>query len=291
VLTARAPAKINLVLEVLGRRADGYHDICGIAQTIDVYDTLRFEQSDGVRFTCSEPALEKDNLVEHAAVLLRGRTGTTRGAHIHLQKHIPWGAGLGGGSSDAAATLRSLNILWGLGLNDGELAALASELGSDVPLFVHGGTVLAEGRGDIALPVTPLPTTHLVLLIPPGTQIEAKTATLYGRLSTANFTKGQFTRAALFSLSTAKRIPEDLMFNAFEKVAFDFFAGLLEVKSVFEEAAQGRVHLAGSGPCLFARFGGVMRARDTASRLRARGYDVRVACTTSGRESAGSGPI
>ena len=289
MLTARAPAKINLVLEALSCRADGYHDISGIAQTIDVYDTLRFEPSDEVQFTCSEPALEKDNLVERAAVLLRERAGTTSGAHIHLQKHIPWGAGLGGGSSDAATTLRSLNALWGLGLNDRELAALASELGSDVSLFLHGGTVLTEGRGDISLPVPAVPTTHLVLLVPPGTQIEAKTATLYRRLRTVHFTKGQFVRAALFSLRTGKRIPEDLMFNVFEKVAFDFFPGLLEVKSVFEEAAQGRVHLAGSGPCLFAQFGGVEGARETASRLRVRGYDVRAACTTCGSDSADAG--
>ncbi len=289
MLTARAPAKINLVLEVLGRRADGYHDICGIAQTIDVYDTLSFEPSDGVRFTCSEPALQKDNLVERAAVLLRESAKTARGAHIHLEKHIPWGAGLGGGSSDAATTLRSLNVLWGLGLNDRELAGLASELGSDVSLFMHGGTVLTEGRGDIALPVAPLPTTHLVLLIPQGTQLEAKTATLYRRLRTSHFTKGQFVRAALFSLRMGKHIPEDLMFNVFEKVAFDFFPGLLEARSAFEEAAEGRVHLSGSGPCLFARFGGAVRAHETASRLRARGYDVRVACTTCGSDSASGG--
>lgn len=286
MLTARAPAKINLVLEVLGRRADGYHNISGIAQTIDVYDSLSFEPSDGIRFTCSEPALENDNLVERAAVLLRERAGTAHGAHIHLQKHIPWGAGLGGGSSDAATTLRTLNSLWELGLNDHELARLASELGSDVSLFIYGGTVLTEGRGDIILPVAPLPTTHLVLLTPPGTQIEAKTAALYRRLRTTQFTKGQFVRAALFSLRTGKRIPEDLMFNVFEKAAFDFFPGLLEVKSVFEEAAEGRVHLAGSGPCLFALFGGVVRARETASRLQARGYDVRMACTTCGRDTA-----
>ncbi len=289
MLTARAPAKLNLILEVLGRRADGYHNVCGIAQTIDVYDTLRFEPSDRLQFTCSEPTLEKDNLVERAAVLLRERAGTTRGAHIHLQKHIPWGTGLGGGSSDAATTLRTLNDLWELGLNDRELAGLASELGSDVSLFLHGGTVLIEGRGDISLPVSPLPGTHLVLLIPPGTQIEAKTATLYRRLRTVHFTKGQFVRAALFSLRAGKRIPEDLMFNVFEKVAFDFFPGLLEVKSVFEEAAGERVHLTGSGPCLFAQFGGVEGAHETASGLRARGYDVRVACTACGSDSASGG--
>ena len=289
MLTARAPAKINLVLEVLGRRADGYHDICGIAQTIDVYDTLRFEPSDGLQFTCSEPALEKGNMVERAAVLLSERAGTTRGAHIQLQKHIPWGAGLGGGSSDAATTLRALNALWGLDLSDRDIAGLASELGSDVSLFLHGGTVLTEGKGDIALPAPPLPSTHLVLLIPPGTHIEAKTAMLYQRLRTTHFTKGQFVRAALFSLRAGKRIPQDLMFNVFEKVAFDFFPGLPEIKSVFEEAAEARVHLAGSGPCLFALFAGVVGARETASRLRTRGYDVRVACTTCGPNSAGGG--
>ena len=290
MLTARAPAKINLVLEVLGRRADGYHDICGIAQTIDIYDTLRFELSDGLLFTCSEPALQEGNLVERASLLLRKHTGTTRGARIHLQKLIPWGAGLGGGSSDAAATLRALNTLWGLGLNDRELAVLASDLGSDVSLFLHGGTVLTEGKGDITLPVTLLPTTHLVLLIPQGTRIEAKTATLYRRLGTTHFTKAQFVRAALFALKAGKRIQDDLMYNAFEKTAFDFFPGLLGVQAAFEKAAEGRVHLAGSGPCLFALFEGVMQARETASRLQALGYDARVAITTCTQDSARGGP-
>ena len=142
-LTLKARAKVNLTLEVLGRREDGYHDIASIIQTIDLCDTLSLEPADSILFECDKPELQsQDNLALKAAYLLKASTGYDGGARITLLKGIPVSAGLGGGSSDAAATLTGLNTFWGLGLPLDELIPLAAQLGSDVPFFLHGGTAM-----------------------------------------------------------------------------------------------------------------------------------------------------
>ncbi|MFB0557032.1 MAG: 4-(cytidine 5'-diphospho)-2-C-methyl-D-erythritol kinase, partial [Dehalococcoidia bacterium] len=129
MLTIYAPAKINLVLEVLGKY-DGYHQISSIFQTINLCDTLRFQLAEGISFKCSEPSLERNNLVTEAATLLRKATKYNKGGRIELGKNITWGVGLGGGSSDAASTLLALNKLWELKLPVSELVHLAAKLGS-----------------------------------------------------------------------------------------------------------------------------------------------------------------
>jgi 4-diphosphocytidyl-2-C-methyl-D-erythritol kinase len=155
VLRLKAYAKVNLVLEVLGRRADGYHEIASVMQTIGLYDVLTFEAAGEIEFSCSTPGLQEDNnLVGSAARALRQATGKKAGARIVLEKKIPRTAGLGGGSSDAAAALKGLNRLWGLGLTPEKLAEIAAGIGSDVPFFIYGGTCLVEGRGES---ITPLP--------------------------------------------------------------------------------------------------------------------------------------
>src|SRR5579883_3102120 len=145
-----AYAKINLGLEILGKRTDGYHDLVTILQTIDLADQLTCVEAVEVTLESNDPALAEDpkNLVLRAALLLREAAGVERGASIRLEKNIPIAAGLGGGSSDAAATLRALNRLWGLGMNASELIALAGQLGADVSFFLRGGTQLATGLGD-----------------------------------------------------------------------------------------------------------------------------------------------
>src|SRR5262249_44342876 len=135
----QAPAKVNLFLEVLGKRADGYHEIATLMVAVGLYDTLEFtdEPAGRVLLACDHAELStgSDNLVCRAAALLRHRTGCARGAAIRLVKRIPLAAGLAGGSSDAAAALAGLNMLWQLGLNRRELASLGAELGSDVAFF------------------------------------------------------------------------------------------------------------------------------------------------------------
>ena len=190
-VTVQAPAKVNLTLEVLGKRSDGYHEIASVMQVISLFDTLSFSPSDEIKVLAEIKDLEtQDNLVYRAAMLLRETSGMSSGAEIRLDKQIPLAAGLGGGSSDAAATLLGLARLWGLELGEEELKVLAAQLGSDVPFFVTGGTALVEGRGERVSNVkTPL-TLWLVLAFPDH-RIENKTATAYKALSPSDHTDGR----------------------------------------------------------------------------------------------------
>ena len=272
MLTVYAPAKINLVLEVLGKHND-YHQISSIVQSIDLCDVLNFQPDEEICFECDEPRLERDNLVTRTATLLKESTKYSLGTRIELHKHIPWGMGLGGGSSDAAATLLALNELWELGLSLSELVHLASKLGSDVPFFIHRGTALVEGSGEKVTPLPSLFSTWFVLLVPPLPKISSKTKQMYNRLDTANFTEGQFVQAALSSLMQEKRIDSTLMFNVFEKVASAFFPKLDKYRKTFEEAGAPGVYLAGSGPCLFTFFPGEDNANELCSRLGKQGLE------------------
>lgn len=186
-LIVQAPAKINLGLAVLGRRADGYHDLASVMQQISLSDTLvftpRFE--DGWEFFCTDAALAgTDNLVCQAAELLSGESGRRLpGVKITLYKQIPVAAGLGGGSSDAAAALKALNRFWNLGLADSRLKEIGAHLGSDIPYCLQGGTVLVTGRGEALEPLTSLPFYWVVLAMPKGLQLS--TAAVYSSLNPA----------------------------------------------------------------------------------------------------------
>jgi 4-diphosphocytidyl-2-C-methyl-D-erythritol kinase len=267
MLTVYAPAKLNLVLEVLGKDND-YHQISSIVQSIDLCDVLNFQLDEEVCFECDVPSLKRDNLVTQAATLLKESTKCGLGARIELRKHIPWGVGLGGGSSDAAATLSGLNELWGLGLPISELVRLASKLGSDVPFFIHKGTALVGGKGEKVTPLPFLPATCFVLLVPPLPKLPGKTKQMYSNLRVADFTGGQFVQRALLSLREGKAIDRTSMFNVFEKIAFDFFPGLAKYRGTLEEAGALGVYLAGSGPCLFTFFSRKEEAGELFSRLK-----------------------
>ena len=275
-LTLYAPAKINLVLEVLGKR-DDYHRVSSIVQSIDLCDVLDFQLHEAVCLECDAPSLERDNLVTRAAALLRESMKCRLGARIELRKRIPWGVGLGGGSSDAAATLLALNELWRLELPLSELVHIASKLGSDVPFFIHKGTALVEGVGEKVTPLPSLSSTWFVLLVPPLPRIPGKTKRMYSNLHAACFTEGQFVQAALSSLRQGKAIDPGLMFNVFEKVAFEFFPGLNEYRKTLEQAGAPGVHLAGSGPCLFTFFSSRQEAGELFSRLRMQGLECYLA--------------
>ena len=272
MLTVYAPAKINLVLEVLGKDND-YHRISSIIQSIDLCDVLNFQLDKEVCFECDEPSLRRDNLVTKAATLLKESTKCTLGARIELHKRIPWGMGLGGGSSDAAAALLALNKLWGLGLPLSELVHLASKLGSDVPFFLHKGTALVEGKGEKVTPLPSLPSTCFVLLVPPLPKIQGKTKQLYNNLRVADFTGGQFVQRALSSLRQGKAIDHCLMFNVFEMVAFNFFHGLDKYRKTLKESGAPGVYLAGSGPCLFTFFSEERQAKVISLNLRGQGLE------------------
>ena len=281
MLTVYAPAKINLVLEVLGKDND-YHRISSIVQSIDLCDILNFQPDKEVRFECGVPGLKSDNLVTRAAALLKESTKCNLGARIELRKHIPWGVGLGGGSSDAAATLLALNELWKLELPLSELVHLASRLGSDIPFFIHKGTALVEGRGEKVTPLPSLPSTWFVLLVPSVPKISDKTKQMYNKLHAAHYTEGQFVKKALSALRQGKALDHSLMFNVFEKVAFDSFPGLDKYRKTLKEAGAPGVYLAGSGPCLFTFFSEGKKADELFSRLKKQRLECYLASSLNG---------
>ena len=251
-LTLKAPAKVNLTLEVLGRREDGYHDIASIIQTIDLHDTLTLEPESDITFECSSPDLvHSNNLVLRAARLLKAEAGSDLGAHIRLDKKIPVAAGLGGGSSDAAATLRGLNQLWRLGLPVDELIPIATRLGSDVPFFLSGGTAMVQGRGERVRTLPPIDIEWLLVLAPP-IHIGDKTATVYSSLSPSNHTKGHLSRKLEARIRGGGDVPPQLLFNVFDEVAPEVFPGLNGYWESLVSLAAREVHVAGSGPSLFA---------------------------------------
>ena len=252
MLTLEAPAKINLTLEVTGRRTDGYHDIASIMQTVDLADELTFEEADELTLECDAPELQTDdNLVLRAARLLKEHAGVDRGARIGLRKRIPHPAGLGGGSSDAATALLGLTRLWGLDMTTRDLTPLAASLGSDIPFFLQGGTALVSGRGER---VRPLPPADLgpVIILAPDITAENKTAAMYGRLGESEMTRGFLTRKMAARIMGGGDVPPQFLFNVFDSVALEAFDGLESHWRTLEDLGAREIHLAGSGPALYA---------------------------------------
>ncbi len=179
-MDVQAPAKINLTLRVRGKRADGYHEVESVMQMLTLADRLTIDSAEEIVFTCSDPALAGEgNLVVRAARMLRTHCGVTRGARVHLTKHIPAQAGLGGGSSDAAAVLLALNEWWEVRLPLETLAVLAAQLGADVPFFLDGPAAIVRGRGEQVTPLIHATVAHVVLAKPAA---GLSTPAVYGQL-------------------------------------------------------------------------------------------------------------
>ena len=292
MLTVLAPAKINLTLEVLDKRPDGFHEIRSVIQTINLSDSLRFRLSRNIEFSCDDPDLiPEESLVSRAAGLFQQTAGYSGGAVIEISKRIPLVSGLGGDSSDAAAILHGLNKLWQLGLSLPELLELAPGLGSDVAFFLYGGTALVEGRGEKVTPLPPLPHRWVVLLMPPVPRMPGKTQRLYASLKPEHYTQGEVTDRFValltggslkgrspFKTSTSPsplregRLISDV-FNVFDEVALDSFAGLAEYRERFLKAGAISVHLAGSGPALFTLLEGKAQAEGVCRRLQQQGLE------------------
>ena len=256
MLSLKAYAKINLTLEVLGRRDDGYHEVATIMQTIDLHDTVRLSPADDITLTCDDPSLQSsENLAYRAAQLLQQESGYNGGAHIAIDKAIPVSAGLGGGSSDAAATLRGLNDLWQLGMTNAQLETLGAKLGSDVPFLLQGGTAIALGRGERIRRLPPADVQWLVLVTPDVRhtgEVPSKTAALYGMLTPSNHTRGFLTRKLEARIRGGGDVPAQFLFNAFDDVAFDAYPGLEQCWNTFTELGAREIHLSGSGPSIYA---------------------------------------
>jgi 4-diphosphocytidyl-2-C-methyl-D-erythritol kinase len=252
MLKVLAPAKVNLTLEVLAERRDGFHEIRSVAQTVSLCDRLRFQAGDRVEFRCNDPRwVSGQSLVAKAADLLREAAGCSKGAIVTLNKRIPLISGLSGDSTDAAATLRGLNQLWELGLPQEELLDLAAKLGSDVAFFLYGGTALLEGRGEVVTPLPPLDKMWLTLMLPPVPRMPGKTGRLYGGIRAEHYTSGEATKRLVSRLAKGGGVEPSLIFNVFDRVALDYFNGLGIYQEQFLKSGAREVHLAGSGPALF----------------------------------------
>jgi 4-diphosphocytidyl-2-C-methyl-D-erythritol kinase len=287
-------AKINLTLEILARRPDGFHEIASLAHSVKLGDELRVEPADTLSCEVEGrgedphlPADDENNLVVRAARLLAAETGVATGAHFHLRKWIPAAAGLGGGSSDAAAALLLLNELWGTHLSIPRLAKLALQLGSDVPFFLRGGAAIMRGRGE-ALEWLPRIEMPLVLLSPLH-EIGNKTAALYRAIQPTDFSDGKVTVSAAGALRSGFALRDADLVNAFERPARAVFPGLARLWSAAEDVAERPFHLSGAGPTLFALVRDRADAHNLEDRLKAldvRTYVVRTARTAHTRVSA-----
>jgi 4-diphosphocytidyl-2-C-methyl-D-erythritol kinase len=247
-----APAKINLTLEVIRRRDDGYHDIRSLLQTLALHDVITISPSDDldVRYEGLHIGPAENDLVRRAAQLLRREAGNQGlGASIELEKNIPVAAGLGGGSSDAAATLRGLNRFWDLGLNNSRLSQIGAALGSDVPFFLTGGTAVISGRGDEVEPLPDMAPLTIVIALA-GDQLPRKTARMYGALRPEHFTSGKHTGRLLERLKAGKPVRDSDIFNVFEFVLSDVMPLAAQLQRECEGIGQPP-HLAGAGPALF----------------------------------------
>ena len=271
-----AHAKLNLTLEVIRKRADGYHDLESVIQTVDLHDVLEFsDQSDVITFQCSDATInDAENLVVKAAETLRQVSGCDRGAGILLKKHIPIASGLGGGSADAAATLRGLNRLWRLGLSETDLIDIAAGIGSDVPFLVRGGTGYVSGRGEL-LEALPTPDVGRIVIATPKSSLidsqvndsqgnneiggsrsyaipPAKTAHMFAMLTPAAYTTGSLTRKLKARMVHGKDCHPAFMFNVFQSLAPHAFPGWKAVHDAFTRLGATDIVLSGAGPSMFA---------------------------------------
>ena len=251
-LRLTAPAKINWTLEVIGRRPDGFHEVKTMLQTIDLCDSLELEPAPELTLAATGEGLPppQDNLTLRAAHLLQERTRHSGGVRMRLTKSIPVAAGLGGGSSDAAAALRGLDRLWGLALPHERLVELAAEMGSDVPFFLHGGTALAEGRGERITPLPDAPRTAILVVVPP-LSMPHKTQRMYSLLGLEHYGDGAASDRFADALRQRRLFEESDLYDVFDSLAFQAFPELHACRQALMQAGASAVHLAGSGPALF----------------------------------------
>jgi 4-diphosphocytidyl-2-C-methyl-D-erythritol kinase len=278
-IVVQTPAKLNLFFEVLGKRADGYHEIETLMCPISLCDTLYFKRtsSQDLELDCfwgmasqggsgfDDVPRDGKNLVWRAIELLRRRAGINQGAKLRLIKRIPTAAGLGGGSSDAAAALVAANLGWNLGLSLPELAAMAAELGSDVPFFLQGGPAVCRGRGERIEPATGLGLMHFVVVRPPE---GLATAAVYGGCRPAESPSGSQPLIDAFRQGDARRSGR-LLFNRLQAAAEQLSPWIVRLaRMMAAEDCLGH-GMSGSGSAYFGMFRGASQARRVARRLRA----------------------
>lgn len=281
-VVVHAPAKLNLFLEALSKRADGYHEIETLMVPIDIFDTLYFREdpSGQVALVCrkasgvwgpggaqlGELPEGAENLVLRAVELLRSRAELKRGASLRLVKRIPTAAGLGGGSSDAAAALIAANRGWRLGWSRVELASLAAELGSDVPFFVVGGAAICRGRGEQVEPLSGLGTLHFVVVRPP---VGMSTADVYRHCRIDSSPRSMQPLCESLVRGDLERLG-GAMFNRLQPAAELLSPWIGRVAAALAAEDIPGHQMSGSGSCYFGLCRHALHARRIANRLRAK---------------------
>ena len=278
----RASAKVNLALEVLGKRGDGYHEIATVLQAVDLFDRLTVETADTLSLRADDPELPIDegNLVMRAARLLQKTAGIEKGARIELQKRIPVAAGLGGGSSDAAATLWGLNRLWGLRWPRARLQELAAELGMDVPFFLGTGRAVARGRGE-RLQALPGGGGYALVLVNPRAPLS--TREVYGRVPAGWHAEPTGTDRVIEALR--RRNVATLaaaLTNNLERVVEPVLPVIGRMKAALLAAGALGAIMSGSGPTVFGLARSLDHARQVRSRVSRAGWACWAVRTNSG---------
>lgn len=249
----KAPAKINLLLDVLRKRDDGFHEVEMVMTMVDLADRLEMEELPRNQIVLSSQAgfipLDEKNLAFQAARLIKERYDVKRGVYIHLDKHIPVAAGLAGGSSDAAATLRGLNRLWKLELPLDELEKLGAELGSDVPFCIRGGTAIARGRGEKLESISSPPQCWVILAKPP---INVSTADVYGKFR-AHELKTHPSLQNMLAAIEGQSFPNmcAALGNVLENVTLERYPDVRQIKDCMIKLGADGVLMSGSGPTVF----------------------------------------
>lgn len=271
LLRYKSFAKINLFLEIFGKRQDGYHDLRSIFQTIEMHDALFFtEIPEGIKLKVygneKEMPPVESNIVYKTAELLKKDFGIEKGVQVELEKNIPVGSGLGGGSSNSLTTIKALNELWGIGLNREGILNYASVMGSDVPFFYYGGTVFVEGRGEVLSPVSDIKEQTVIIAKPP---FSIRSSEAYKWWDESFFGEGKSPEASSF-LKIDLSFPENMdlekvLFNDFEKILMNKYPDLKLIKEALINAGCCGALLSGSGSCVFGLVGDPKRSDDVYS--------------------------
>ena len=252
-IKAKAFAKLNLTLEVLGKRNDGFHEINSIMQTISLADRIEVTAARELSLECDLPSLNNnENLAIPSACLLKERLKIKCGAHIRISKEIPLASGLGGGSSDAVVVLKLLRRLWALELTDIDLLKMVAEIGSDLPFFVNGGTAMVQGKGDRVRQIPHKKSTFFVVVVP-ELDMQDKTKGMYSKLDPSDFTNGGLTRKLEARIRGGGDIPDQLLHNAFQEVLLRTVPSVRKSYEALQAVGRQEIHLTGSGPALFSR--------------------------------------
>lgn len=252
VLTIKAYAKINLALDIVGKRQDGFHEVAMILQTINLADTITLSEQDGdITVAANIPALACDNsnLAYRAAALIKQECGIKTGVDIRLTKNIPMAAGLAGGSADAAAVLAGLNVLWKLNLTTDALAELGARLGSDVPFCLRGGTMLATGRGEVLKRLPNLPECYIVLAKP---GVDVSTAWAYSNFRPEKVLERPDIKGMIGCLETGSLAGvAQRLCNVFESIVIAEHPVIESLKQTMLDSKMMASRMSGSGPTVF----------------------------------------